>query len=236
MNCKNCNTNLKENQNYCDQCGTSIQVKRIDKTFILDEIKQIFNLEKGILFTILELTINPGKTVREFLEGDRNRLVKPIFFILTLSIVYTLINEWFNSDNFIIKDPRLSGLNWISSNIGYLNLILSIFLTNWSKLFFQKSRFNILEIFVFFCYVTGMTMLILTMLTLIQTSLNLSQNFSNLFGLLITSFYFTWSMVQFFSGKKFNLIFKSICVLMLSYMTILIFIILCMVFYRVFDA
>jgi hypothetical protein len=235
MKCKNCSSQLSEHQNYCDHCGTSIQVKRIDAQFIFNEFQQIFNFEKGILFTIRELTFNSGKAVREYLNGDRKRLVKPIFFILALSIFYTLINEWFNSDNFTIKDPRLSGLNWISSNIGNLNLILSIFLTFWSKLFFRKSAFNFLEIFVFYCYVTGMTMLMLSIITLIQTGLNLSQNFSNQFGFLATSLFFILAMVQFYSGKKIYLVFKSLLVLLSSYVTILIFIIVFVVLSRVFN-
>ncbi|MEM6298978.1 MAG: DUF3667 domain-containing protein, partial [Bacteroidota bacterium] len=57
-------------------------LKRIDKAYILSEISSVLNLEKGIFYTIKELLIRPGKSIRTFIHEDRTRLVKPIVFII----------------------------------------------------------------------------------------------------------------------------------------------------------
>ena len=62
MNCKNCNTEI--NKNYCPNCGQPTKLKRIDGHYILSEIGSVLNFDKGILFTIRELLLRPGQSVR----------------------------------------------------------------------------------------------------------------------------------------------------------------------------
>ena len=51
------------------------------------------NFDRGILYTVRELLLRPGKTVRQFIQEDRNRLVKPIVFIIVCSLIYSLIQQ-----------------------------------------------------------------------------------------------------------------------------------------------
>lgn len=74
-NCKKCNAEL--NGEYCSQCGQAFMPPRIDHTFIIEELRSVFNFERGIFFSIKALLTAPGKNVRLFIEEDRNRLVKP---------------------------------------------------------------------------------------------------------------------------------------------------------------
>ena len=66
---------------------------RIDGKYIWNEISSVLNFEKGLFYTIRELLIRPGETVREFIQKDRNRLVKPIIFIIICSFIYTIIQQ-----------------------------------------------------------------------------------------------------------------------------------------------
>ena len=56
MNCKNCNTEIK--QNYCPNCGQATKIKRIDRQYITYEIGQVLNFERGILLTIVSCRVN----------------------------------------------------------------------------------------------------------------------------------------------------------------------------------
>ena len=67
---------------FCSQCGRETNLKRIDGKYILSEIGSVFNFEKGILYTIRELLLRPGKNIQDFISKDRKRLVKPIVFII----------------------------------------------------------------------------------------------------------------------------------------------------------
>ena len=91
MNCKNCNAKI--DQNYCPNCGQAAKVKRIDGQYIIHEIEHVLHFDRGILFTIKELFIKPGESVRNFILENRFRLVKPIVFIIVTSLIYTIINQ-----------------------------------------------------------------------------------------------------------------------------------------------
>lgn len=61
MNCKNCNTII--NSKFCPDCGQPASLKRIDGKYIIHEIEHVVHFERGILYTIRELTINPGQNI-----------------------------------------------------------------------------------------------------------------------------------------------------------------------------
>lgn len=239
MTCKRCDAQIDGNQNYCGYCGTSIQVKRLEWKFIFEEIQQIFNFEKGILFTIREMTIRPGKAVREFLGGERQRLVKPIFFLFALSVVYTLIIEWFDVVVYTRFEPEMQQLNeimrLITSNFGYMNIVLCFLLSFWSKLLFRKQIFNLVERFVFFCYTTGIVMFMLTFISLVCIIMKINNDTNNLIGTLTTTIYYIWTMVIFFHGKKFSLLIKALLTMIFSYLTIIIVAMIIAILYIVFT-
>ena len=113
MNCKNCNAEIK--QNYCPNCGQPTKLKRIDGHYIAYEIGELLNFERGILFTIKELLIRPGENVRNFISENRSRLVKPIIFIIVTSLIYSLINHFFQ-----IEDGYLNFEETKQSATGYI--------------------------------------------------------------------------------------------------------------------
>ena len=69
----------------------------------------------------------------------------------------------------------------------------------WVKLLFRKYPYNLFEIFVLFCYISGITTLISSVIFIIQglTHYNLI-----IFSFLITIIYTTWAIGQFFDKRK----------------------------------
>lgn len=61
---------------------------RIDANYLLQELCSVLSFEKGFLFTVRELSTNPGKSIKDFLNEDRNRLVKPVLFLIVTSYLY----------------------------------------------------------------------------------------------------------------------------------------------------
>ena len=87
MNCKNCKKETSEN--FCSNCGQPTSLKRIDGHYIIHEIEHVLHFERGILYTVKELLINPGQTIRNYILENRSRLVKPVIFIIVASLIYT---------------------------------------------------------------------------------------------------------------------------------------------------
>jgi hypothetical protein len=204
--CKNCNEPVTGK--YCSNCGQPAKLKRIDGIYIINEIGDFFFAHKGMLYTVKKMLITPGEGVKRFLNEDRYRFVKPIVFVIITSLIYTLVNYLFNigAEEYYHQYENLEGttasliLNSIIIDYpGYSGLIIGFFIAFWIKLFFKKAGYNIYEIFVLICFVSGVTTLFLSIVAIIQgvTCLKLLQ-----VGSIIGTFYTIWAIGQFIDGKK----------------------------------
>ena len=202
--CKNCNEPL--NGNYCSNCGQPAELKRIDGRYIINEIGDFLFANKGMIYTIKKVLINPGESVRRFIKEDRYRFVKPITFLFITTLVYTLACYLFHID---LKDtyqqpeielPTLNLIiNWIIDYPGYSNIIVGLFIAFWIKLFFRKSDYNIFEIFILLCFITGISSLFTTVIVILQGLTHLSLIHIATFTDII---YCAWAIGQFFNKKK----------------------------------
>jgi len=204
MICKNCNTEIE--QNFCPNCGQPSNLKRIDGQYVLSEISSVLNFDKGILFTIRELLLRPGFSIRKFVSNDRNRLVKPIFFIIITSLIYSLVIHFFHIEEGYVKFDEVkqstTGLifKWVQDNYGYANIIMGIFIALWTKLFFRKYDFNFFEILILLCFVMGIGMLIYSVFAIFQVFIQIDlMQFAGIVGFI----YSTWAIGQFFDKSKF---------------------------------
>jgi len=227
MNCKHCKTEVK--LNYCPNCGRPTNLSRIDGQYILSEISSVLNFDKGILFTIRELLLRPGQSVRKFVSDDRNRLVKPIIFIITTSLIYSLVIHFFHIEDGYVKfeEAKLSttGLifKWVQEHYGYANIIMGIFISLWIKLFFRKYGYNFFEILILLCFVMGIGMLIFSVFAIFQGLLHID---IMQVAAILSFIYATWAIGQFFDKSKFLNYVKASLSYFLGFMTFVFTIIL----------
>jgi len=202
-NCKNCTTAITGK--YCSNCGQPAQLKRIDSHYILHEIEHVLHFERGILYTMRELLLQPGKNIREYLQENRSRLVKPIIFIVISSVIYTLVSHFFHiEDGYInyqeVKTSSITVMSqWIQNHYGYANIIMGVFIAGWLRLFFRKYNYNVFEIVILLCFLIGMGMLMLTLGALIEglTKIPMMKPFT-----LVIVLYTVWGIGQFFDKTK----------------------------------
>lgn len=208
--CKKCQEKI--NGNYCSNCGNPKELKRIDKKYIITEIGSELNFHKGILYTIKELLIRPGITVRKFLLVDRDRFVKPIIFIIISSLIYTALSQILHfEDDYINADNSPSSattiFTWIQNNYGYGNIIMGLFIAFWTNVIFEKYGYNFYEILILLCFVMGIGMLFLALFGIIEglTKIKVLQ-----FGKMVFVIYSTWSIGQFFDKRKWSSYLKAL--------------------------
>lgn len=225
--CKNCQEVIS--RDYCSNCGHPKELKKIDKKYILSEIGSVLNFDKGILYTIKELLIRPGITTRKFILEDRNRLVKPIIFIIISSLIYTILRQILNfEDDYLYVDDSYQSFSttifrWIQDNYGYGNLIMGIFIAMWTKLLFKKYEYNFYEILILLCFVMGIGMLILAVFGTIEGLTNLKVTQVGGMGFVI---YATWAIGQFFDKRKYQNYLKALVSYILGLITFTIVILL----------
>ncbi len=173
MECKNCG-NIA-NGFYCPHCAQKTKVDRITFRSLLEEISDtVFQINKGFLYTIKELFVRPGHTIREYLEGKRKNHFKPIAFVFTLSTIYFFISRWIDSDTFLSEifesftqsaydnNDKFEGtkalikvFKWLTNNYAYTILTLLPLYSLASYFSFLGTKFNYLEHLALNAYISG---------------------------------------------------------------------------------
>ena len=208
-NCKKCNEPVE--WDFCPKCGHPAQLKRIDGQYMIREIGDFFFANKGMVYTIKKVLINPGKSVRQFLTEDRHRFVKPITFVIITSLFYSLINYFFKVEvgKLVYKSPIIDinmvgsdsyGIElifrWMAENYAYSLLLTGFLMAFWIKIFFRKYGYNLFEIFFLLCFVSGISTLFLSVGLVIQRLTNM-EIINNIAGI-----YMIWAVAHFFDRKK----------------------------------
>lgn len=199
------------------------ELERIDRRYFSQQVQEIFNLDRGFLFTTKEFLLRPGKSIREFLFENRDKHVKPIVFLIFTSIIFSLISYFLNIEYSYFNVDKIQGLQgkvntgdfgvWLNNNIGYANLIIGIFIALWIRIFVWN--YNIYEIIVMLCFVLGEATLILSLAFVSGKVTN--NGFIALGVMLIFFLYLIWAIGQFFGKKKLINYIKSFAVIILGY-------------------
>ncbi len=211
MTCKNCTTEIT--QNYCPQCGQPAKLHRIDEHYIQHEIEHLLHFERGILYTLKELTIRPSQSIKRFINDDRNRLVKPIIFVIITSLIYSFVNSIFHVEvGFIhLKEEKPTAIGvifkWLEEHYGYANLFFGIFIAAYAKLLFRKYKYNFFEILILMCYVIGIQMLIFSFFTILTVTTKIELM---VFAVIISLIYTVWVISNFFDKTKILNYFKAL--------------------------
>jgi hypothetical protein len=201
--CKKCEAELTDN--FCSKCGNPKILSKIDGKYIISEIISVINFDKGIFYTIKELLTKPVENVQKFIHSDRKRLVKPIIFLIICSLIYTITQQILRFEDGYVNaggfgDSALTSITeWIQKNYGYANILMSIFIAFWIKIFFKKYKYNFFEIIILLCFVMGIAMLIYTTFGIIESITKIRiLNFAGIIGIIYTS----WAIGQFFDKNK----------------------------------
>lgn len=98
--CKNCEHDFEGK--FCNNCGQKSSVQKINYNYLLTEISEsVFQVNRGLFFTIKELFIRPGHSIRQYLEGKRKPHFKPFAYVLIFSTLYVLASKLLEKNTFI---------------------------------------------------------------------------------------------------------------------------------------
>ncbi|HEX8329713.1 MAG TPA: DUF3667 domain-containing protein [Hymenobacter sp.] len=81
--CLNCSAVLTGP--FCAQCGQSANTHRFTFAHLLHEVPHsIWHVDRGLPYTIKEMLVRPGHTMRRYLAGQRVELFRPVALLLLL--------------------------------------------------------------------------------------------------------------------------------------------------------
>ncbi|MBA9072437.1 hypothetical protein GGR22_000563 [Flavobacterium gossypii] len=88
--CLNCNHLITEN--FCTYCGQK-KYKRIDRKYLTDEVQyMVIHTNKGFFYSLKNIIKAPGKTARDFIDGNRVNHYKPLLMAFVLSGISAFIS------------------------------------------------------------------------------------------------------------------------------------------------
>ena len=232
MNCKNCGNHVVEN--FCSHCGQKSNTRRIDFSNFFSEFSEsLFQINKGFFYTLKELSVRPGKSINEFLNGKRKRHFKPIAYLLTLSTVYFLTTQFTNQNTLIddvidgwmngatdqdskVEIPKIA--SWFLTNYAYSTLLLLPIFSLASYISFFKFGKTYLEHVVLNSYITGHQAIFYSLFVVLGTAID--SHVMEALPVFIAVSYTFWVFWQFFSeGNRIIHILRTV----LTYVLYLIF-------------
>lgn len=175
--CLNCNTPLADA--FCAHCGQKADTHRITlKHFIFHDILHgVWHFEKGILFTMKQAILRPGKAALEYIAGKRIRYYN-VFYLtlliigLNLYINHTqdqLSHEYFNARLHPETDSAGKSIDeFLENNSKLLTFcFVPLFAVN-SFILFRRKKLNFSEHFI----ISGMMFLGVMLITTVSAILS----------------------------------------------------------------
>lgn len=160
-NCQNCNEEIA--LSFCGNCGQK-KYKRIDKKYIWDEIQYtILHTNKGFLYSVKNIFKNPGKTAKEYINGNRVNHYKPILLVFVLSGIASFISykilhfnevmsEYFSQQH-VNSKVIADAMTFLSSYNAIIMLLFIPFFSIATKIAFRKWGQNYYEHVVMNAYI-----------------------------------------------------------------------------------
>jgi len=93
LKCLNCDSNTINN--FCSVCGQKTSTHRFSVKHVVkhDFIHGVFHLDKGFIFTVKELFLRPGHSIREFIQGKRVNYFNYFTLIILIYAIGHLIGK-----------------------------------------------------------------------------------------------------------------------------------------------
>lgn len=222
MNCKNCNQ--KVDGKFCTHCGQKTSIERINLSNFLKELSSsVFQINKGLFYTLKELFVRPGHSIRDYLSGKRKYHFKPIAYAFTLSTIYFLLSQGLEGQTYLddafggflnydskIDESQLTTFKWLGKNFAYTILICLPFYALASFIAFWGTGFNYLEHIVLNAYIIGQQAIFYALSSILIIITN-NHDFWVFITPLISVGYAFFVFWQFFSKpSRLSIIFRSI--------------------------
>lgn len=206
-------------QKYCPNCGQPTPAHRIDWHFLGHELEHsVLHMDRGILYSLKQLMLQPGRLLRDYIEGRRGNQVKPLLLITMMAAAVVLLNRLITGGSMmdtgaseamataqavpaevlrVMAAYRTVGA-WIDSHFAAFTLMLLPIeaLVFW-QVFRRYSQLNYPEWLVMITVLTVQTFVIWSVLVLLHRWLPHAQLMAALLGMI----YAAVSLVQFFQDR-----------------------------------
>jgi hypothetical protein len=95
MNCKNCKSEITENDKFCNNCGAKVIKERITVKKLFSHLFNALGWDNNFFITLRFLLSKPQTIIKEYINGTRKKYTNPFtFFAISLAVSLFVFNQY----------------------------------------------------------------------------------------------------------------------------------------------
>ncbi len=234
MNCKNCRTEILEQDDYCKSCGGKVIRNRLTFKNLFEHLSEtFFNYDNKLLRTFVQLFKQPEDVIVGYINGVRKKYINPISFFglaLTLSglsiliikkfyieyLDFSVLLEGTNVPDEIMKNISSESLEY--NSLFYSILVPLFALISWIT--FLDKKYNFTEHIIIYLY--SMSLLSMLLVVLAQVALFFAPTYYLIFAIFSYPLMFVYNcyiLIRIFKLSILQLILRSMIALFLFFVS-----------------
>ena len=243
-NCLNCDNPIAEN--FCSNCGQK-KYKRIDRKYIIDELQYSFvHTNKGFFYSLKNIVKNPGKTAKDFIDGNRVNHYKPLLLAFVISGISAFISfkvigtreimeEVYSKDN-IDRTFMERYMTFMTSYNAFIMLLLVPIFAIFTKIGFRKWGHNyyehvIMNAMILICY-TVVSIMIVSPLIYVFGNNHTAFSAVMMLSILLIPFILVWFFKNLYDDKPLkSIIWRVLAIMFAMVIVFFIMIVLAVIIY-----
>lgn len=205
--CANCGARVSDL--YCGSCGQQRVGRLSFGDIATTALTELTTLDSAFLRTFIGLSIRPGRTAREFIEGHRVRYLNPLKYALFAVTIYVVLAHLFGAQ---IGPEQRDGdalFDLIISFLPYLMILALLPAAALQSLMFRSSGDRVAECYVFGLYAYSHIFWLLTPLVLAGTY-GIAYGFFVIHGLRLG--FWIWATMGFYRSRSISTALKAVLV------------------------
>jgi hypothetical protein len=171
--CKNCNFYFEGN--FCSNCGQNADVKRFTVSNLSRAfLKEFFDFDSTLLFTVKELFVRPGEMLRGYIAGKRIDYVGSISYLLIVSLIVGFFYTWSGVPDKIDEIMLTSGeiIKFTTKHFSYRMLLTIPAYAITCSVIYKSYQYNFAEYFIINTYLISQSIIFMVLWTFINILVN----------------------------------------------------------------
>lgn len=190
--------------------GTDTNKRITVKGLIEEALGALFHLERKLKRTIIDLAIRPGKMIRDYVDGKREKYQKPFGLLLIASAIHSIafylthlkqIPAISRSASF--DEMYFYNIYYVQTNyFSWIHLGLLPLYTLISVIIFYRSKYNYAEWMVAGCYILSFLLLVIIPYHILNAFIHFNDKVDFFVQLIIVFCYPIWVMFELVPQKN----------------------------------
>lgn len=201
--CKNCQAAIEGR--YCSNCGQATSTARLDFHVVWHDLQHgLLHVNKGIFYTLRELFLRPGLTIRSYLDGQRIRHFQPVSMMIVLAALYAWSSHLAHRPMVTYSGNAETSVaiaaDFIEHHYGFAEVMLLPVLALCSYLFFRRRGERYVEWIVVHAFLASQRLVV--QIVALPFAMTLSSGTVGTISFIVNMVYLGWAMMQLYPSYR----------------------------------